>query len=154
MHLNYNISWSTQLHNNRQQSVASTTLLLTMHVNKLPTPTSDGANQIIYYHHSHNTRHQIRSENFYFWELSPVYRFILLLSKYPPRENLPGKLCLTFEASFVVDHHSSRSNQRCHSVPQWLYILSPGRISSFQPNSNEMPSRSCIQAISRTTGTS
>ena len=47
----------------------------------------------------------------------------LYLSKYLPRENLLGKFCLTPRASFVADHHSSRSNERYRSVPRRFYTF-------------------------------
>ena len=74
----------------------------------------------------------------------------LLLSKYLPRENLLGKLYLTPRASFVADHHSSRSNERYRSVPRRFYKLSFGIISYFHPNSMKIRLESRIQAISRT----
>ena len=74
----------------------------------------------------------------------------LLLSKYLPRENLLGKFCLTPRASFVADHHSSRSNERYRSVPRRFYTLSFGIISYFHPNSMKIRLESRIQAISRT----
>ena len=69
---------------------------------------------------------------------------------YLPRENLPEKLRLTYKASFVVDGHLSRSNQRCRSVPRRLLTISAGQIISLDPNNPSMSVWTSIKAISRT----